>query len=458
MAFPVSPLLLAVAILVGEASCETDCGFYDLLASLNITDPPPDERPVTDWRNVTTVYLDFTLYAIVKLDMNQQTVISYVWFYMSWQNEFLLWDPDDFCGIESLLIPSDYFWKPDLYISEMTEEDHKSPVISYYNLTNNGKISNSKPLRVVSTCNLDLYKFPFDTQTCRLTFRSYLYTVRDLVMVPKSNSYEVNKNSQEAFVPKGDWILVDITVQNLTYDFLNDGFSQVIYEVTLKRAAVIYIINLIIPACFLVFLDIASMFIQDFGERLGFKINVILGFSVLLLILNNMLPHSNSTPMLGIFFSFCMAMMVFSILGSVCCSYLFEQSAKHPHVPQWLETTVLKYLAHIMCFKKTLYTQEGIANGSMPKGPEEKPSSNVEVEKLKHDSEKKQNDNVRVKILKRLLLEVLKFHQQLALVKNAEESKSLWHKVAYVVDRFILILYLIIVSIVFISMIVVWAI
>ncbi|CAJ0966492.1 unnamed protein product [Ranitomeya imitator] len=122
--------------------------------------------------------------------------------------------------------------------------------------------------------------------------------VRDLVMVPKSNSYEVNKNSQEAFVPKGDWILVDITVQNLTYDFLNDGFSQVIYEVTLKRAAVIYIINLIIPACFLVFLDIASMFIQDFGERLGFKINVILGFSVLLLILNNMLPHSNSTPML----------------------------------------------------------------------------------------------------------------------------------------------------------------
>ncbi|CAJ0966493.1 unnamed protein product [Ranitomeya imitator] len=122
MAFPVSPLLLAVAILVGEASCETDCGFYDLLASLNITDPPPDERPVTDWRNVTTVYLDFTLYAIVKLDMNQQTVISYVWFYMSWQNEFLLWDPDDFCGIESLLIPSDYFWKPDLYISEIVAQ------------------------------------------------------------------------------------------------------------------------------------------------------------------------------------------------------------------------------------------------------------------------------------------------------------------------------------------------
>ena len=31
------------------------------------------------------------------------------------------------------------------------------------------------PLRVVSSCNLDIYTFPFDIQTCTLTFGSYMF-------------------------------------------------------------------------------------------------------------------------------------------------------------------------------------------------------------------------------------------------------------------------------------------
>ncbi|XP_075693669.1 5-hydroxytryptamine receptor 3A-like [Rhinoderma darwinii] len=453
----ISPLLLAVVILTGEGCCETDCSFQKLLISLNMTSPPLDERPVRDWRNATLVYLDFTLYSIVKLDMNEQSIISYIWFSMSWQNEFLSWLPDDFCGIESLFVPSDYFWKPDLYIYEMTEDDRKSPVILYYNLNNNGKISNSMPLRVISTCNLDLYKFPFDKQTCRLTFGSYVYTVKNMIMVPRANSYEVNKNSQEVFVGKGDWILVEITVQNLTYGFLNDGFSQVIYEVTVKRAPVIYIINLIIPACFLVFLDFAAMFITSYGERLGFKINVILGFSVLLLILHNMLPNSDNTPMLGILCSVCLAMMVLSIFGTVCSSYILEQSSTLPHVPPWLKTIVLNYLACILCFRNTLLMEEVIADATMHKAPEIKTKTNAEAQCWKNYPEKKEKDNVEVKLLKRLVLEVLQIHQDLILAKNEEASRSLWFMVAHVIDRFVLVLYFITVAIAFVTMIIVWA-
>ncbi|XP_075043547.1 5-hydroxytryptamine receptor 3A-like [Mixophyes fleayi] len=373
---------------------------------------------------------------------------------LSWQNDFITWNPDDFCGIESIFIPSDYFWKPNVYVYEMTESNNNVPVFSYYKLNNDGEIDKSYPLRVVSTCHLDLFKFPFDSQICRLTFGSYVYTVTDLIMVPMANSSQVDKNSKEAFVSKGDWKLINITVHNITFGFLDKGFSEVIYEIAIQREPIIYIINLIIPACFLVFLDIASMLIQSYEERLNFKINVILGFSMLLLILNNIMPQSDTTPMLGIFCCVCMAMMVLSVIGSICSSYILELSATLPHVPPWLKTLVLHYLAYILCFRRTFNKQELVADGAMDKGSE------VEMKTFTRNQRKdlpKVKDSPVVKLLKMVLFEILKIHQELTLAKNEEEAKSEWFKVVLVIDRLILILYFITVVVIAIILIIVWS-
>ena len=36
-----------------------------------------------------------------------------------WKNDFIRWNPDDFCGIDYLSIPSEFLWKPDITIVEM---------------------------------------------------------------------------------------------------------------------------------------------------------------------------------------------------------------------------------------------------------------------------------------------------------------------------------------------------
>ncbi|XP_063800333.1 5-hydroxytryptamine receptor 3A-like [Pseudophryne corroboree] len=377
-----------------------------------------------------------------------------------WQNDFATWDPDDFCGIKSLYIPSDYFWQPVVYIYEMVESDNSSPVISYYYLNKEGETISSMPLRVVSTCNLNLFKFPFDIQTCRLTFGSYVYSVTDLIMLPISNSSQVNKKSQEAFASKGDWKLISVTVYNQTLGFSSKGYSQVIYEITIQRQPIIYLINLIIPACFFVFLDIASMLINSYGDKLAFKINIILGFSVLLLILNNILPESDITPMLGIFYCTCLALMVLSIIGTICSSYMLEQSANLPHVPPWIKTLVLHYLAYMLCFSRNFYTKEQVTDGALDKGWLFAEVYNLDTGRPKaqgRDSQKKVKDNPEVKLLKMLLYEILKIHQELTRAKNEEEAKSEWSKVMLVIDRLILILYFMTVTAVFIIMIVVWS-
>lgn len=63
----------------------------------------------------------------------------------------------------------------------------------------------------------------------------------------------------------------------------------------------LYVINLILPLFYLLILDLASFFISESsGEKLGFKVTILLSISVLLLILNDILPSTeDKLPMIG---------------------------------------------------------------------------------------------------------------------------------------------------------------
>lgn len=54
-------------------------------------------------------------------------------------------------------------------------EEDKSPGTSYVYLYNTGHVFDDKPMRVVSSCQLVIYTFPFDVQNCSLTFGAYLH-------------------------------------------------------------------------------------------------------------------------------------------------------------------------------------------------------------------------------------------------------------------------------------------
>lgn len=63
----------------------------------------------------------------------------------------------------------------------------------------------------------------------------------------------------------------------------------------------LYVVNLIVPLFYLLVLDVASFFIHaSKGEKLSFKITVLLSISVLLLILQDLLPSTeDNLPFIG---------------------------------------------------------------------------------------------------------------------------------------------------------------
>lgn len=54
-------------------------------------------------------------------------------------------------------------------------EEDKSPKTPFVYLYNTGHVFDDKPIRVVSSCRLEIYTFPFDVQNCSLTFGPYIH-------------------------------------------------------------------------------------------------------------------------------------------------------------------------------------------------------------------------------------------------------------------------------------------
>uniref|UniRef100_A0A3B3YDV5 Uncharacterized protein n=1 Tax=Poecilia mexicana TaxID=48701 RepID=A0A3B3YDV5_9TELE len=244
-------------------------------------------RPVRDHTHITVVKLDIIVYAILAV-LNHLLVFClaplFNWFLLNllqqWNNEFISWDPAQFCGITHISVPKDLLWTPDLFIYEMIEKDD-SP--RYLNVMVNfdGTIIAGDDIRVVTTCKMDVHKFPFDTQECSLSIGSSVYC-GEMRILPSSNSSRVTQFSQQIMKTQGEW------------EFLH-------LSVTIKRRPLLHVINFLLPILFFLSLDLASFFISDHrGEKLGFKVTVLLAISVLLVILNDILPAmSNKTPLIG---------------------------------------------------------------------------------------------------------------------------------------------------------------
>uniref|UniRef100_A0A3Q3XKG1 Uncharacterized protein n=1 Tax=Mola mola TaxID=94237 RepID=A0A3Q3XKG1_MOLML len=157
---------------------------------------------------------------------------------MRWRNERISWDPAQFCGITRISIPRDTIWVPDLFIYEE-----------------------------------ELQLFPF------------------------SNSCRATQFSRDVIRTQGEWEFLQISVTSLNVTYYGRTWEQLIYT----RRPLLHVINFLLPILFFLSLDLASFFINDHrGEKLGFKVTVLLAISVLLLILNEILPAmSNKTPLIG---------------------------------------------------------------------------------------------------------------------------------------------------------------
>ncbi|XP_011832417.1 PREDICTED: 5-hydroxytryptamine receptor 3B [Mandrillus leucophaeus] len=309
-------ILVAAGILATDTHHPRDSALYHLSKQL-LQNYHKEVRPVHNWTKATTVYLDLFVHAILDVDAENQILKTSVWYREVWNDEFLSWNSSLFDEIREISLPLSAIWAPDIIINEFMDVE-RSPDLPYVYVNSSGTIENSKPIQVVSACSLETYAFPFDVQNCSLTFKSILHTVEDVDLAFLRSPEDI-KRDKKVFFNDSEWELLSVSSAYSILQSSAGGFAQIQFNVVMRRHPLVYVVSLLIPSIFLMLVDLGSFYMPpNCQARIVFKTSVLVGYTVFRVNMSNQVPRSvGSTPLIGHFFSICMAFLVLSLAKSI---------------------------------------------------------------------------------------------------------------------------------------------
>ncbi|XP_063797837.1 5-hydroxytryptamine receptor 3A-like [Pseudophryne corroboree] len=402
-------------------------------------------RPVKNWRQPTTVYIEISIYTILGVDEKNQLVKTYIWYNQSWVDEFLLWDPIQFDNVTYISIPTQSIWLPDIMIEEAVGPRESSDV-PYVYVNSRGRVFNNNPIRLMTSCNLNIYFFPFDVLNCSLSFSSWLHTTHDINISFWRTTEDLTLLKNPS-VTEGEWDLTHV-LPSYTEFTDNDGkYGKITFYIVLKRKPLFYTVNLILPSVLLMIMDMVGFYLPpESGERISFKITLLLGYSVFLIIVSDTLPATGA-PLIGVYFVMCMLLLVISLTESILIVQLIHQRNLSPEVPKWLKRLVLEKMTILLCMRDKCQTGALCSKNSGISWQIE----NDSVGKLSDNKSEKPNDCLLAQVLlaQTQVLEVLN-----CIVKEVEsiredlkktddhDARKEWLQVGYVLDTFLFRAYL----------------
>ncbi|PNJ69112.1 HTR3E isoform 3 [Pongo abelii] len=298
-------------------------------------------RPVTNISVPTRVNISFTMSAILDVNEQLHLLSSFLWLEMVWDNPFISWNPEECEGITKMSMAAKNLWLPDIFIVELTNVNKTPKDLTAY-VSNEGRIRYKKPMKVDSICNLDIFYFPFDQQNCTLTFSSFLYTVEDMLLGMEKEVWEITDASQNILQTHGEWELLGINKATAKLSRGGNLYDQIVFYVAIRRRPSLYVINLLVPSGFLVAIDALSCHLPvKSGNRVPFKITLLLGYNVFLLTMSDLLPTCG-TPLIGVYFALCLSLMVVSLLETIFITHLLHvATTQPPPMPWWLHSLLL---------------------------------------------------------------------------------------------------------------------
>ncbi|KAL2090128.1 hypothetical protein ACEWY4_014816 [Coilia grayii] len=387
-----------------------------------------DIRPVRDLTQPVIIHIAFTVYGILGV---------------SWQNEFVRWDAEE-CGTHKISLPRSSLWTPDIVINEFMEAN-TGPETYYVYLFSDGTVLDMFPMKVISSCNMDIYAFPFDIQNCSYSFNSYLHRADDIQLdlaVPIEAILDLTNRYMEM---KGEWTLINMTSHQDNRNNSNE-WDYLYIHLILKRHPTLYVVNLIIPSCFLITLDLFSFILPPQSvDRSAFKMTLILGYTVFLLLMNDLLPVTGNTiPLLNVFFSICLALMVASLLETILITNLLHNSKDYPAVPRWVRFLILELLARLVCLTRKTPDEQVTQTEKTVVPPQHPDVSETPTEVLHQEPFRSMERELRA------------IRQQMEKNIATDQNTEDWTHIGQVVDRFLFCVYLIFITTSFITILVIW--
>ncbi|XP_071486129.1 neuronal acetylcholine receptor subunit alpha-4-like [Diadema antillarum] len=319
--------LAAIVFIQDKGHCfvKYECASKNLSEYLSAHYGSTSIRPVRDPSQPVLVNFRVLISQIIEFDERKQHINIDGWRRQDWRDEFLQWDPADYGGLESITYNPENAWTPNIQFIESVDKDFISISDNHATLYYDGRITWFTPLVMTGACQVEIRYFPFDLQTCKMTFMSWLYDSSGLVLhLPTDEDA-----SQNVFLQNGVWSLEQVVgeVQNKTYACCEYPFSQIVYELTLRRSYLFYLLNIILPSGLLAIINcLVFLLPSESGERVQFAVaNLLAALLFQQLIGGIMPPLGNELPLIGLFLVYMVLTNCFGVTSSIVILRCYHQ-------------------------------------------------------------------------------------------------------------------------------------
>ncbi|KAH3887775.1 neuronal acetylcholine receptor subunit alpha-9-like [Dreissena polymorpha] len=286
-------------------------------------------RPLKDQSQSVKVFTELILNTIIDFDERDENLKISCWLSISWHDECLKWEPEDYGGLTFLALPQNDTWRPDIRLHNSFRtftglgSSNVLLRVSYIGMVL------WEPYQILeATCEVDITYFPFDTQECPLKFSAWSYNNEEVEIIEGLKGIYLDE-----FEENSRWSMVDTTSDSET----NDGF--VIFKMKMKRKSTFYVFYILIPIVLLSFLNVITFALPlSSGERASYAITVILSLALFLTIVASEIPKNSDTiPVISVYITAILALSTANVITSLLESRMASRDKnKDPIAPGYM--------------------------------------------------------------------------------------------------------------------------
>ncbi|XP_070540514.1 acetylcholine receptor subunit alpha-like [Ptychodera flava] len=309
-------------------------------------------RPVQNHSESVLIQFGLSINQLLDVNEKDQSISTHVWLNQIWRDYRLTWNPRDNQGIDYVIVPSTWLWYPDMVNDNSVHGTPDLPVSKFATILHNGTVWITPPATLDSQCDMDVAYFPFDQQTCMLSFGPWEYTSERVHLEPM-DKYVV----REKFVDNVEWELSETSVRTVDEELEccpGEVYSVVIYTLLLRRRPLYYLVNVIFP-CFLFSVITSLVFCvpPDFHEKITLSVSALLALSLLSLTVAEVVPPtSETTPLICRYLAFNMMMVTVSLILTVVVLNIHRGPYRSRPVPLSVRRKLLYTLPRILCMQE----------------------------------------------------------------------------------------------------------
>ncbi|XP_072014246.1 neuronal acetylcholine receptor subunit alpha-10-like [Amphiura filiformis] len=340
-------LILMLLVLCTGCSSQKQTVAVKMLHHRLFDDYSNEFRPTHNSSTATKVIFRMIFRNLLDMNTREQRVAVGGWLKLTWTDEFLTWNPDDFDGLQRHTVPVSKIWSPDITLydnADLSFERYKADTVAQ--LYPDGTVIWYVPAIYTSTCIVRVRWFPFDVQVCEMIFGSWGYNGFEIDLYQETSL----DASTMRYLANGVWDMVAVRAKRLVVTYLccPEPYPEIHYLLVFKRHAAFYIFYMVLPCLFLSILSLLVFYLPpDCGEKLTLSITNLLALVVFQqIIAENMPPSAEESPVIGTYF-LCMIVMVCASV--ITTGIVMHVSALSQPVPRWVKRVFLHFLTRILC-------------------------------------------------------------------------------------------------------------